>query len=67
MVTELYFSIKYPRFSKMDKNKCPKMKTQKNFPPKISYIGTTYEGNFFGDFYHNSTIFPSSCSEFVFK
>jgi hypothetical protein len=46
MVSQLYFGIKYPRISKMDKNKCPKLKTEKNFTRKISYIDTTYEGNF---------------------
>ena len=38
------------------------MKTQKNFPRKISYIGTTYEGNFFGDFFQYFEIFPTLCS-----
>ena len=35
----------------MDKNKCPKLKTQKNFPQKISYIDTTHGGTFFADFF----------------
>jgi hypothetical protein len=30
----------------MDKNKCPKLTFQKNFTRKISFIDTTYEGNF---------------------
>jgi len=51
----------------MDKNKCPKWKIQKNFPQKISYIDTTYEGNFSGDFFQNFGISPSLCSVFVFK
>ena len=38
----------------MDKNKCPKLKTQKNFPQKISYIDTTHGGTFFADFFKNS-------------
>ena len=38
----------------MDKNKCPKMKTQKNFPQKISYIDTTHGGTFFPTFFKNS-------------
>ena len=38
----------------MDKNKCPKLKTQKNFPQKISYIDTTHGGTFFTDFFKNS-------------
>jgi hypothetical protein len=29
MVSQLYFRIKYPRFSKMDKNKCPKLQKAK--------------------------------------
>jgi hypothetical protein len=56
MVSELYFYIKYPRISKMDKNKCPKLKTQKNFPQKISYIGTTHGGTFFATFFRISRI-----------
>ncbi len=38
----------------MDKNKCPKLKTQKNFPQKISYIDTTHGGTFFATFFKNS-------------
>ena len=40
----------------MDKNKCPKMKNQKNFPQKISYIDTTCEGTFFATFFRISRI-----------
>ena len=35
----------------MDKNKCPKLKIQKNFPRKISYIDTTHGGTFFATFF----------------
>jgi hypothetical protein len=35
MVTIHGFSLKYQRFRKMDKNKCPKMKIPKNFWKKI--------------------------------
>ena len=38
----------------MDKNKCPKLKTQKNFPQKISYIDTTHGGTFFATFFKKS-------------
>ena len=38
----------------MDKNKCPKLKFQKNFPQKISYIDTTHGGTFFATFFKNS-------------
>ena len=38
----------------MDKNKCPKLKTQKNFPEKISYIDTTHGGTFLRPFFKNS-------------
>jgi len=40
----------------MDKNKCPKLKTQKNFPQKISYIDTTHGGPFFATFFRISRI-----------
>ena len=40
----------------MDKNKCPKLKFQKNFPQKISYIDTTHGGPFFATFFRNSRI-----------
>ena len=46
----------------MDKNKCPKLKTQKNFPKKISYIDTTHEGSFFSAFFSFLNNFPSLCS-----
>ena len=38
----------------MDKNKCPKLKIQKNFPQKISYIDTTHGGTFFATFFRIS-------------
>jgi hypothetical protein len=38
----------------MDKNKCPKLKIQKNFPQKISYIDTTHGGTFFATFFKKS-------------
>jgi hypothetical protein len=34
MVTTTSFPIKYLGFLKMDKNKCPKSKSQNTFPPK---------------------------------
>ncbi len=34
----ILFYIKYPRFLKLDKNKCPKTKIQKNFPQKYSLL-----------------------------
>ena len=40
----------------MDKNKCPKLKFQKNFPQKISYIDTTCEGTFLATFFKISRI-----------
>ena len=40
----------------MDKNKCPKLKFQKNFPQKISYIDTTHGGPFFATFFKISRI-----------
>ena len=46
----------------MDKNKCPKLKIQKNFPQKISYINATYGGTFFCDILHNLKKSSSSCS-----
>ena len=52
---------------KNGQNKCPKMKPEKNFPRKISFIYTTYEGNFWSDLFQNFMIFPSLCSVSDFK
>ena len=42
----IIFLHKISKVLKIGQNKCPKMKTEKNFTRKISYIDTTYEGNF---------------------
>ena len=62
MVSELYFWHKISKVLKIGQNKCPKMKTEKNFTRKISFIGTTYEGNFWIVFFQKFMIPPSSCS-----
>ena len=58
----IIFFHKISKDFKNGQNKCPKMKTQKNFTRKISFIDATYEGNFLGDLFQNFKFFPSSCS-----
>ena len=63
----IIFLHKISKVLKIGQNKCPKMKTQKNFTRKISFIDATYEGNFLGDLFQNFKFFPSSCSRGFFK
>ena len=58
----IIFSHKISKVFKNGQNKCPKMKTEKNFTRKIKIFDTTCEGNFFSAFFSFLKISPTSCS-----